>query len=82
MHECQWFKGARHDSQEICGDPSILARAGSTACRPRSSVGSRMHRLGFRWPCFWLLARVGRAMPDFAQREAWLVEHGMEFEGT
>jgi len=30
-------------------------------------------------PAFWL--RVERAMPDFAQRKAWLVEHGIEVEG-
>lgn len=28
---------------------------------------------------FWL--RVERAMPDFAQRKAWLAEHGMSVEG-
>lgn len=30
-------------------------------------------------PEFWL--RVERAMPDFAQRKAWLAEHGMDVEG-
>ncbi len=30
-------------------------------------------------PAFWL--RVERAMPDFAQRKAWLAEHGMDVEG-
>ncbi|QRM19007.1 DUF45 domain-containing protein [Dechloromonas sp. TW-R-39-2] len=30
-------------------------------------------------PSFWL--RVERAMPDFAQRKAWLAEHGMDVEG-
>lgn len=28
---------------------------------------------------FWL--RMERAMPDFAQRKAWLAEHGMDVEG-
>jgi predicted metal-dependent hydrolase len=31
-------------------------------------------------PAFWL--RVERAMPDFAQRKAWLAEHGMDVEGV
>lgn len=30
-------------------------------------------------PPFWL--RVERAMPDYAQRKAWLAEHGIEVEG-
>ena len=30
-------------------------------------------------PQFWL--RVERAMPDYAQRKAWLAEHGMDVEG-
>lgn len=30
-------------------------------------------------PAFWL--RVERAMPDFAQRKAWLAEHGITVEG-
>lgn len=30
-------------------------------------------------PAFWL--RVERAMPDYAQRKAWLAERGMEVEG-
>lgn len=30
-------------------------------------------------PAFWL--RVERAMPDFAQRKAWLAEHGINVEG-
>jgi predicted metal-dependent hydrolase len=30
-------------------------------------------------PAFWL--RVERAMPDYAQRKAWLAEHGMDVEG-
>jgi predicted metal-dependent hydrolase len=30
-------------------------------------------------PDFWL--RVERAMPDYAQRKAWLAEHGMDVEG-
>ena len=30
-------------------------------------------------PAFWL--RVERAMPDYAQRKAWLAEHGIEVEG-
>lgn len=30
-------------------------------------------------PAFWL--RVERAMPDYAQRRAWLAEHGMDVEG-
>lgn len=30
-------------------------------------------------PAFWL--RVERAMPDFAQRRAWLAQHGMDVEG-
>lgn len=30
-------------------------------------------------PAFWL--RVERAMPDYAQRKAWLTEHGMDVEG-
>ncbi len=30
-------------------------------------------------PDFWL--RVERVMPDFAQRKAWLAEHGMDVEG-
>ncbi len=30
-------------------------------------------------PGFWL--RVERAMPDFAQRRAWLAEHGIDVEG-
>ncbi len=30
-------------------------------------------------PGFWL--RVERAMPDYAQRKAWLAEHGMDVEG-
>jgi predicted metal-dependent hydrolase len=30
-------------------------------------------------PAFWL--RVERAMPDFAQRRAWLAEHGIDVEG-
>lgn len=30
-------------------------------------------------PEFWL--RVERAMPDYAQRKAWLAEHGMQVEG-
>lgn len=30
-------------------------------------------------PAFWL--RVERAMPDYAQRKAWLAEHGMNVEG-
>jgi predicted metal-dependent hydrolase len=30
-------------------------------------------------PAFWI--RVERAMPDFAQRKAWLAEHGMDVEG-
>lgn len=30
-------------------------------------------------PEFWL--RVERAMPDFAQRKAWLAEHGIDVEG-
>lgn len=30
-------------------------------------------------PAFWL--RVERAMPDYAQRKAWLAEHGMDTEG-
>jgi predicted metal-dependent hydrolase len=30
-------------------------------------------------PAFWL--RVERAMPDHAQRKAWLAEHGMDVEG-
>lgn len=30
-------------------------------------------------PDFWL--RVERAMPDYAQRRAWLAEHGIEVEG-
>ncbi len=30
-------------------------------------------------PGFWL--RVERAMPDYAQRKAWLAEHGIEVEG-
>jgi len=30
-------------------------------------------------PAFWL--RIERAMPDFAQRKAWLAEHGIEIEG-
>jgi len=29
-------------------------------------------------PAFWL--RVERAMPDYAQRKAWLAEHGMDVE--
>lgn len=31
-------------------------------------------------PAFWL--RVERAMPDYAQRKAWLAEHGIEVEGV
>ncbi|MHB8765968.1 MAG: M48 family metallopeptidase [Deferrisomatales bacterium] len=31
-------------------------------------------------PDFWL--RVERAMPDFAQRKAWLAEHGIDVEGV
>lgn len=30
-------------------------------------------------PAFW--QRVERAMPDYAQRRAWLAEHGMDVEG-
>jgi type I restriction enzyme, R subunit len=30
-------------------------------------------------PAFWLC--VERAMPDYAQRKAWLAEHGMDVEG-
>lgn len=30
-------------------------------------------------PAFWL--RVERALPDYAQRKAWLAEHGMTVEG-
>lgn len=30
-------------------------------------------------PAFWL--RVERAMPDYAQRKAWLAEHGIDIEG-
>jgi hypothetical protein len=30
-------------------------------------------------PAFWL--RVERAMLDFAQRRAWLAEHGIDVEG-
>lgn len=30
-------------------------------------------------PAFWL--RVERAMPDYAQRKAWLAEHGVDVEG-
>lgn len=30
-------------------------------------------------PAFWL--RVERVMPDFAQRKAWLAEHGIDVEG-
>ncbi len=30
-------------------------------------------------PSFWL--RVERAMPDYAQRKAWLAEHGIDVEG-
>ncbi|SCU73993.1 conserved hypothetical protein [Cupriavidus necator] len=30
-------------------------------------------------PAFW--RRVERAMPDFAQRKAWLAEHGIDVEG-
>lgn len=30
-------------------------------------------------PAFWL--RIERAMPDYAQRKAWLAEHGVEVEG-
>ena len=30
-------------------------------------------------PGFWL--RVERAMPDFAERKAWLAEHGIDVEG-
>ena len=30
-------------------------------------------------PTFWL--RVERAMPDYAQRKAWLAEHGIDVEG-
>lgn len=30
-------------------------------------------------PVFWL--RVERAMPDYAQRKAWLAEHGIDVEG-
>lgn len=30
-------------------------------------------------PEFWL--RIERTMPDFAQRKAWLAEHGMDVEG-
>ena len=30
-------------------------------------------------PAFWL--RVERAMPDYAQRKAWLAEHGIDVEG-
>lgn len=30
-------------------------------------------------PAFWL--RLERAMPDYAQRKAWLAEHGMDVEG-
>lgn len=30
-------------------------------------------------PAFWL--RVERAMPDYAQRRAWLAEHGIDVEG-
>lgn len=30
-------------------------------------------------PAFWL--RVERAMPDYAQRKAWLAEHGINVEG-
>ncbi|RKT46930.1 M48 family metallopeptidase [Thiocapsa rosea] len=30
-------------------------------------------------PGFWL--RVERAMPDYAQRKAWLAEHGIDVEG-
>lgn len=31
-------------------------------------------------PAFWL--RIERAMPDYAQRRAWLAEHKIDFEGT
>ncbi len=31
-------------------------------------------------PAFWL--RVERAMPDYAQRKAWLAEHGIDVEGV
>lgn len=31
-------------------------------------------------PAFW--QRVERAMPDYAQRKAWLAEHGMDVEGV
>ncbi len=30
-------------------------------------------------PAFWM--RVERAMPDYAQRKAWLAEHGIDVEG-
>jgi hypothetical protein len=30
-------------------------------------------------PAFWL--RVERALPDYAQRKAWLAEHGIDVEG-
>ena len=30
-------------------------------------------------PAFWL--RLERAMPDYAQRKAWLAEHGIDVEG-
>ncbi len=30
-------------------------------------------------PAFW--SRVERAMPDYAQRKAWLAEHGIDVEG-
>jgi hypothetical protein len=30
-------------------------------------------------PAFWI--RVERAMPDYAQRKAWLAEHGIDVEG-
>jgi predicted metal-dependent hydrolase len=30
-------------------------------------------------PAFWL--RVERSMPDYAQRKAWLAEHGIDVEG-
>jgi len=30
-------------------------------------------------PAYWL--RVERAMPDYAQRRAWLAEHGIDVEG-
>lgn len=30
-------------------------------------------------PAFW--RRVERVMPDYAQRKAWLAEHGMDVEG-